>query len=164
MTKYLTLLLFAVGLQPSAPLGLVVTAQAADCTGTPGHDLTWTDGAQDIVYGPIVPSTETWIVEAGGLFTSDVVPTNSEFMMELIEPVPEQTGLFDSSDPSRCCWRIPLGKQTGVQATPLMALGRPVHLRPGQRLAGRTNNPLRYGISSVFWKYPAACASGLVLR
>lgn len=145
-------------------------AQTASCAaGTPDHFLVW-NSANDatnggVVYGPIVPQSEAWLVDGAGLFTNDQYPTGSEWMMEVIEPIPEQTGLVDSADPNRCCWRIPVAKQLGALATPLLALSRPLVLRPGQRLAGRTNaSGHAFGIDGTFWRFSANCAATLAAR
>lgn len=139
---------------------VMMMAGAADCVGVSGHLYAQTPegGIDTKVYGPVVPSTEVWLVDAGGVFAFSTPEVNSEFMMEIMEPITEQTGRTDSVDPDNCCWRIPLAKITGARATPVLALTRPVLLRPGQRLTGRTNNAMGFGINGIYWRYPASCA------
>jgi hypothetical protein len=159
MTKTLVLLTLLL------TLGLSAQPAAQTCTGTAGHFFQWGDADAGAVYSPVVPATETWLVDAAGLFTSDNGwADNTEWMMEVIEPVPEQTGLASSEDVGRCCWRIPLIKQLGSRATPLAALNRPIILRPGQRMAGRTNGSgggRKFGIDGIYWRFPASCGASL---
>jgi hypothetical protein len=140
--------------------------------GHEGHFLQWGDVGEGVVYSPVVPKGEDWIVTAGGLFSNTAAsnspisgpyPPNTEWMMELIEPIPEVSGLTDSADPSRCCWRVPVLKQLGGSSTPVAALTRPILLLSGRRLAGRTVSiPGNvFGITGVYWVYPAGCVDAL---
>ena len=149
-------------------LGSIAQADRSPCSGTPKHFLAFTTPVKSgFVYGPVVPRNESWLVEAAGLGVAlnpgESIQPNSEFMLELMEPIPEE-GHTDSSDTVHCCWRVPLAKATNVYATPVVALNRPLVLRAGQRLAGRTNNPVMLGINGTYWRYPASCAASLVVR
>lgn len=141
-------------------------AQTSPCVGVSSHLYAQTPVGETStkVYGPVVPATETWLVDAAGVFVFSDPEINSEFMMEILEPIPEQTGYTDSTNTDACCWRIPLAKITGAFATPELALTRPILLRPGQRLTGRTNNAIGFGINGIYWKYPASCAGTIMVR
>jgi hypothetical protein len=148
-------------------LSLQLHAATPDCTGTPSYFFVETIPPLTKVYGPVVPASEVWLITAAGIFERDpTVQPNSEWMLELIEPLPAETGYPDASGDDaqiqKCCYRVPLQKQTVALATPVLALTRSFLLMPGRRLAGRTNNAISFGIDGVYWKYPAACAAGLV--
>lgn len=163
-----------------ALVGLIVTAlpmsgsaQSSPCVGRSDHffgrSAVGDAGNGTKVYGPIVPADEVWLVDAASLSTTDwnVQAPNVEWELEIIEPVPDAGGRATSEDPelTNCCWRIGVMKQAGTQATPVIALNRAIVLRPGQRMAGRHNqdgHPIT--LLGIYWHFPAACASSLLLR
>jgi hypothetical protein len=142
---------------------------AADCVhlNYPGHFASVSDGYQTKVYGPVVPANEVWILETADVYTPyPVTPSlGQEFMLEVIEPLPDETGYPDSSGDDaqiqHCCLRIAVGKAIGTYGTPFLALSRSILLRPGQRLAGRTSAPYRFGITATMTRYPGACLAAL---
>ncbi len=146
-----------------APLG----AQSPGCVGVPDHfiNVSAKGVAETKVYGPVVPLTEVWVVDQAGVYTPSENPqVGTEFMLEVILPLPAETGYVDSStNIDACCYRIPVAKQVGAVATPFLALTRSILLRPGTRLAARNNTGLYFGLLGTMWKYPASCASTLAL-
>lgn len=149
-----------------APTG--VTVQALDCANPiADHFLVQANAQLTKVYGPVVPAGELWFVFAAGVFEREfIVQPNTEWTMEIIEVAPE-TGYKDTAGDDAqiqlCCHRVPLKKQTGAFATPVLAIDHSFTLPPGRRLAGRTNNAIDFGISASYWRYPAACASQIVM-
>lgn len=148
-------------------------AQSPTCVGRSDHffgrSAVGDAGNGTKVYGPIVPPDEVWLVDAASLSTTDwnVQAANVEWELEIIEPIPEQTGRATSDDPegTNCCWRIGVMKQPGTQATPVIALNRSIVLRAGERMAGRHNqdgHPIT--LIGLMWRFPAACGSTLALR
>ncbi len=144
-----------------------VSAQAVPCVGTPGYfiNVSPVGEAATKVYGPVVPLTEVWIVDQAGVYTPNENPkAGTEFMLEVMLPLPAETGYVDSStNLDACCYRIPVAKQIGAVATPFLALTRSILLRPGTRLAARNNSGLYFGLLGTMWKYPASCAPTLAL-
>lgn len=146
---------------------------AQPCVGRSDHFLAFST-ADDVgrgtkAYGPIVPPSEVWLVDAASISTTgwNVQAPNVEWELEVIEPLPEQNGRATSDDPegTGCCWRVGIAKQMGAQATPVIALTRSIILRSGQRMAGRHNqegHPI--ALLGTFWRFPASCGSSLVVR
>ncbi len=160
-------LLIALLLQVSAPTNVVIAAM--DCANPiADHFLEQANAQVTKVYGPVVPSSEVWFVFAAGVFEREsTVQPNSEWTMEVIEVAPEKLLQYpdtsgDDATIQICCHRIPLKKQTAAFATPVLAIDHAFVLPPGRRLAGRTNNPIDFGISASYWRFPAACASQLM--
>lgn len=142
---------------------------AADCVhlNYPGHFAVTSSGPQTKLYGPVVPLNEVWIIEHAGV--GALLPASpaqgQEFMLEVIEPLPEETGFVDSSgDDNRvqvCCIRVAVDKVVGAYGTPFLALKQSVLLRPGQRLAARTTADYAMALTATITRYPGACLAAL---
>jgi len=141
---------------------------AADCVhlNYPGHftDILKTPTK---VYGPVVPLNEVWIVETADVYTPGIASPapGQEFMLEVIEPLTDELGVRDSSGDDvqvqMCCIRVAVARASNVTATPFLALPHSLLLRPGQRLAARTNTPYTFGITATMTRYPGLCQAAL---
>lgn len=173
----------------TAPKGLMISlgADTPTCTealaqapynGVPArfHKQAFSDPAtmgQGKVYIDVpVPPGEAWLVDAASTYLpAGVNPTlGAEFMIEILEPLPEQNGYPDCGGDDAAvnahCWSIGIYHAPGTpQATPV---GPDPNIRqvlmPGERLRGRTNGSMPFGIMVRYWIWPAVCGPFLAAQ
>lgn len=128
-------------------------AQQLDCTPqrVQGHSGWATNTA--VAYGAWVPPGEIWLLKTAGVVTND--PTPLEYKLQIEQEVLSQG--------NACCWLQPLVSVGRTEATPKLALDRPVILEAGERLAARTHaTVVDLALLYSGWKFPSACLGRLL--